>query len=278
MTDNDTLRKGERTRLQLKSTALRLFAQRGLENVSIRDIQTAAGQKNNGSISYYFSSRDALIREIVADIARMLDEDNNRRLDALEARGGPTDIRQVAEILLPLIGRPGRGASEDDLYRLRFFTSVLITRRELLYEATAGADRATRRCFAHIRRLAPEMPAEILRQRLHLMLLYALSAGASMEAASGSDRNWRSLWGMSSAEANLADTMAGMITAPVSPEALAGVGRPRERIQPLPQPRRAGPRPEAPDGDPGAAGAGPPADEDRLQDGGAKAGRRGQAG
>lgn len=226
MTETAELRKGERTRLALKKAALRLFAQRGLEEVSIRDIQAAAGQKNNGSISYYFSSRDALIREIVADIAAVLDEDNNRRLDALEARGGPTDIRQVAEILLPVIHRPGMDLRETQ-YQLQFFTSVLITRRDLMFEATAGADRATRRCFAHIRRLAPEMPPEILRQRLQLMLLYALTAGASMEAGKTDDRNWRNLWDQCSAEPNLADTMAGMIMAPVSAETLAGVGRRR---------------------------------------------------
>lgn len=226
MTETAELRKGERTRLALKKAALRLFAQRGLEEVSIRDIQAAAGQKNNGSISYYFSSRDALIREIVADIAAVLDEDNNHRLDALEARGGPHDIRQVAEILLPVVQRPGIDKREAQ-YQLQFFTSVLITRRDLMFEATAGADRATRRCFAHIRRLAPTMPPEILRQRLQLMLLYALTAGASMEAGKTDDRNWHTLWDQRSAEPNLADTMAGMIMAPVSAETLAGVGKRR---------------------------------------------------
>ena len=225
VSDPNELRKGERTRLRLKKTALRLFVQRGLENVSIRDIQAAAGQKNNGSISYYFSSRDALIRELVADTARIMDEDNNRRLDALEARGGPVSIRQVAEIMLPVTHRPESPDSDEDVYRLRFFISVLITRRELLFEATAGADRATRRCFAHIRRLAPDMPPEILRQRLQLMLLYALSAGASMEAGTPDNRNWKSLWGLASAEPNLADTMTGIIIAPVSAEALAAVGQ-----------------------------------------------------
>lgn len=218
----EELRKGERTRLQLKKAALRLFVQKGIQNVSIRDIQTAAGQRNNGSITYYFASRDALIREIVADIARLLDEDNNRRLDALEARGGPQDIRQVAGILLPDTDRSGPG-SRDFHYQLQFFTAVLTTRRELLFEATRGADRATRRCFAHIRRLAPEMPAEILRQRLHLMLLYALTAAASMQAGAGRDRNWHGLRDRASALPNLADTMSGMITAPVSAQTLAAL-------------------------------------------------------
>ncbi|GAA6150299.1 TetR/AcrR family transcriptional regulator [Pseudooceanicola nitratireducens] len=226
-TEKDKLRKGERTRLRLKKTALRLFAQRGIENVSIRDIQAAAGQKNNGSITYYFSSRDALIREIVADVAAILDEDNNRRLDALEARGGPTSVREVAEILLPVVDR-GPDGDKDDLYQLQFFTSVLITRRDLLFEATADADRATRRCFRHIVRLAPDMPKEIINQRLQMMLLFALSAGASMESGQEGHRNWSSLWGQASAEHNLADIMAGMIIAPVSDKTLAAVGQKKE--------------------------------------------------
>ena len=222
--EREKLRKGERTRLRLKKTALKLFAQRGIENVSIRDIQAAAGQKNNGSITYYFSSRDALIREIVSDVAKILDDDNNRRLDALEARGGPTSVREVAEILLPVVER---GPEEVEVWenQLQFFTSVLITRRDLLFEATVDADRATRRCFKHIVRLAPDMPREIINQRLQLMLLFALSAGASMESGNEGHRNWSSLWGQSSAEHNLADIMAGMIMAPVSQKTLSRVGQ-----------------------------------------------------
>lgn len=225
-TRKEKLRKGERTRLRLKKTALKLFAQRGIENVSIRDIQAAAGQKNNGSITYYFSSRDALIREIVADVAKILDEDNNRRLDALESRGGPTSVREVAEILLPIVERD---PEEDEVwdYQLQFFTSVLISRRDLLFEATVDADRATRRCFKHIARLAPDMPREIINQRLQMMLLFALSAGASMETGKEGHRNWSSLWGQASAEHNLADIMAGMIIAPVSDKTLEAVGQPK---------------------------------------------------
>ena len=228
--DRDTLRKGERTRLRLKKNALKLFAQRGIENVSIRDIQAAAGQKNNGSITYYFSSRDALIREILADVAAILDADNNRRLDALEARGGPTSVREVAEILLPIIDR---GPDEGEFWhnQLQFFTSVLITRRDLLFEATAGADRATRRCFRHIVRLSPEIPREIINQRLQLMLLFALTVGASMESGKDGHRNWTTLWSQASAEHNLADIMAGMITAPVSDKTREQIGQKKSAAQ-----------------------------------------------
>ena len=218
MNEEKQLRKGERTRRTLKSVALKLFAERGVENVSIRDIQVAAGQKNNGSITYYFASRDALIRELVSDVGKVLDKGNNDRLDALEAKGGPRKVREVMEILLPSLPVPQEPSEKR--YMLRFFSSVMISRRELLFEATAGQDRGTRRCFAHIRRLAPAMPAEILQQRLMLVLLYGLSAGASMEAALEDQDVWKNLWGQASAKSNLSDTMAGIILAPVSEETL----------------------------------------------------------
>ncbi|WP_176441001.1 TetR/AcrR family transcriptional regulator [Oceanicola sp. 22II-s10i] len=224
----EKLGKGERTRRTLKSVALRLFAERGLDNVSVRDIQLAAGQKNNGSISYYFASRDALIRELVSDVGKALDAANNDRLDRLEAAGGPRAVRDITDILLPALPPPDEGRDREQTFMLRFFAAVTITRRDLLFEATDGQDRGTRRCFAWLRKLAPEMPPEILQQRLMLMLLYSISAGASMEAAAEAPEVWQNLWGQRSARSNLADTMAGMLLAPVSDETRALAAGPKD--------------------------------------------------
>ncbi|PLS21225.1 TetR/AcrR family transcriptional regulator [Neptunicoccus cionae] len=218
MDENGNLRKGERTRNRLKEAALKLFAENGLENVSIRDIQLAAGQKKNGSITYHFSSRDALIRELVQDVGKILDAGNNQRLDALEANGGPRSVRDVTEIMIPSLPDSSDMSSKQQTYGLRFFTSVMLSRRDLLFEATAGQDRGTRRCFEAIRSLAPDMPPEILRQRMMLTLMFGLSAGASMEAAAKDQDVWKHLWGQASARSNLADTMAGIILAPISDE------------------------------------------------------------
>lgn len=225
--NDEKLRKGERTRRTLKKAALQLFAERGLNNVSIRDIQVAAGQKNNGSITYYFASRDALIRELVTDVGKVLDAANNERLDALEAAGGPKTLREVTDLLLPSFPLPDTAEDETADYSMRFFSTVLISHRDLLFEATAGQDRATRRIYAHIRRLAPQMPAELLQQRLMLVLLYSLSAGASMEAAQADHQAWKHLWGNRSARSNLIDTMTAIITGPVSEETMGLVDMPK---------------------------------------------------
>ena len=221
MDENGNLRKGERTRNRLKEAALKLFAENGLENVSIRDIQLAAGQKKNGSITYHFSSRDALIRELVQDVGKILDDGNNQRLDALEASGGPRSVRDVTEIMFPSLPDNCNLSPKQQTYGLRFFTSVMLSRRDLLFEATAGQNRGTRRCFDAIRKLAPDTPPDILRQRMMLTLMFGLSAGASMEAAAKDQAVWKHLWGQASARSNLADTMAGIILAPISEETRA---------------------------------------------------------
>ena len=57
---------GESTRVMLMEVAERLFAARGIEAVSLREIQQAAGQSNTSVIRYHFGSREGLIRALIA--------------------------------------------------------------------------------------------------------------------------------------------------------------------------------------------------------------------
>ena len=45
-------------------TAERLFAQRGCEGVSLREIAQAAGSRNNNAVQYHFGSREGLMAAI----------------------------------------------------------------------------------------------------------------------------------------------------------------------------------------------------------------------
>jgi AcrR family transcriptional regulator len=53
--------RSELTRVRLIETAEELFAERGLEGVSLRDVCAAAGQRNHSAAQYHFGSRAALI-------------------------------------------------------------------------------------------------------------------------------------------------------------------------------------------------------------------------
>ena len=129
--------RGEATRRRIKLAARKLFAIRGLD-VPIRDIVKTAKQKNSGSISYYFHSKDNLIKELIFDTANLLDEEHNRRLDEAESAGGPSCIRDVVDILIhsPTIDSPGK--VKDD-YGLRFLNMAMINHRDLVFEALPRA-------------------------------------------------------------------------------------------------------------------------------------------
>ena len=66
---------------QIKLAARRLFAERGVDGVSTREIVKAAGQKNQGSLNYYFGTKEELVRELVVDGAKLIDEFSRGRLD-----------------------------------------------------------------------------------------------------------------------------------------------------------------------------------------------------
>ena len=70
--------------------AERLFAERGLADVSSRQIAEAAGQGNVTAVSYHFGDRTGLVRAIMARHGEQADVFRRRHLDAVS---GSTDIR-----------------------------------------------------------------------------------------------------------------------------------------------------------------------------------------
>src|SRR5262245_9296451 len=107
----------------IKAVAQRLFADQGVDGVTVRDIAAAAGQKNHGAVGYYFGSKDALVRELVIDGAREIDDRRNHMLDVMEARGGPISIREVVDALItPALF--GNGAPEKADCYIRFITML----------------------------------------------------------------------------------------------------------------------------------------------------------
>ena len=48
----------------LIETAERLFAEKGIDNVSLREINRAAGQKNVAALHYHFGTRESLLEAL----------------------------------------------------------------------------------------------------------------------------------------------------------------------------------------------------------------------
>jgi len=101
------------TRKRVLDTAERLFGERGVAAVSLRDINRAAGI-SQGVLHYHFGGRDALVEAILERSLPAINDERRRMYEALVAAGRPPQARDVIEILcLPLarmaLGRQAAG-------------------------------------------------------------------------------------------------------------------------------------------------------------------------
>jgi AcrR family transcriptional regulator len=85
-TDHDT-----ETRARVLKAAARLFAERGFNHVSIRDICREAGS-NVASVNYHFGDKMGLYRELIGVVA---DEMNDGKIGAFEAGAGQQPEEQL---------------------------------------------------------------------------------------------------------------------------------------------------------------------------------------
>lgn len=168
--------KGDATRGELKRAARRLFAERGIAAVGMRDILDAAGQRNAAAVHYYFGGKDELLRELVVDGARGIEARRAAMLVTAEAAGVTLDS-VVRATFLPSVDPPG-DLGEGETY-LRFIGHLQAERRALFEEAAGSISPTYARCFDHIRRLLAPRPLAVINQRL---LFAGLSVQAILEA------------------------------------------------------------------------------------------------
>jgi TetR/AcrR family transcriptional regulator len=84
-------RRASDTRDRIVAAALEAFAERGFDGARTRDIAARAGV-NQGLITYYFSSKDALWKAAADRIFALLGQEFGRRLEALR------DVEPVARL------------------------------------------------------------------------------------------------------------------------------------------------------------------------------------
>src|ERR1700691_4313824 len=99
----------------LIDAAARLFAERGVDNVSIADIVRSADQRNSSAVPYHFGSRDDIL---LAVMTRHVDELAERRrvlLKEAEARP-PRDVRTAAEAIVRPVTEFAQGGWRQRAY------------------------------------------------------------------------------------------------------------------------------------------------------------------
>lgn len=203
----------------IKLAARRLFAERGVDGVTTREIIKAAGQKNQGSLNYYFGTKEELVREIVVDGAKLIDERRHAALDALDAKDRTKTVEDITDILIFPAVRISRGGKyQEDSYS-RFVTLLGHSHPDLFVDALANRwNSGYQRCLAELRKILPNIPPMVLNQRFTFVGAYLGSVLSARERVLTDLTRPTKLWASEGTLRHFSQTMAAILTAPYLPD------------------------------------------------------------
>ncbi|MEU1981218.1 helix-turn-helix domain-containing protein [Nocardia sp. NPDC019395] len=200
---------GEGTRILLIETAERLFARRGYEAVALSEIRSAAGQHNASVISYYFGSKENLLRAVFDHRLPTISTDRTDLVDRLTASGRTLTIREVLWVLVqPLANTLHEGNHYVGLLD-RLLESDILDRAfsSADPEMTAGGMAVDSALYAAL----SELPETVRRQRIRMVYESVLRTLARY-GRTGAAPDQATL-------ATLIDAWDGLLRAPLSAEA-----------------------------------------------------------
>ena len=205
------------TKSQIKEAAQLLFARYGVDAVTVQQIVSAAGQRNNAALHYHFGSKDELVRQLVVDGAAVLDSRRQAMLKTIHDRGGPSSIREILLVLVTPVIELGEAERWRGYIR---FTSNLqsshpdIMRSALNHRWNAGYIK----CFDHFKKMLSGSAA-LVEQRLSIFAIYANAILSAREAALEKGRSKRSrLWDQAFTIENILDTLEAALVCEPSDE------------------------------------------------------------
>lgn len=88
------------SKIQLILAGERLFAERGVEGASLREIAVAAGHGNNNAVRYHFGSKQGLVQAIFRHRVVQMEPVRAKLLARLKAANFVTDTRAIFEVVV----------------------------------------------------------------------------------------------------------------------------------------------------------------------------------
>ena len=165
------------TRAALVDAAERLFAERGIAGVSLREIGVAAGQRKSNAAQYHFGDRDGLVRAILLARSAGVNERRRAVLSSTGEEGGGL-ARALVEPLAADLDAGG--------HYLRFLFQLLVVSEgrlpfapDLDAETTASFREVVRR----LRGALPDLDETTVRTRVELAIDFVVMALADRAAA-----------------------------------------------------------------------------------------------
>lgn len=167
----------EATRNKIMQAAERLFADRGIDGVALREIAAAAGQGNNTAVQYHFGTKERLVYEIFDWRSNLFEAQRSTMLETARAAGQLGNAKVLLQIMcLPHLSI----ADENGAHPYSAFLAQYLTRARASGIAHPYDDpEVPVPALRQVRRLIVErmsyVPADVLRLRVGLCKLMFLN-------------------------------------------------------------------------------------------------------
>ena len=180
------------TRDRLLDEAERLFGERGIAEVSLREI-TSAADANIASVNYHFGSKDGLVRELFARRMGPLNDERLRSLDEVQAAAGnsPPSLDAILRAFAGPTLRTARRYPDFMMLAARYHLETRAHCTEILHSP------GFHDLIGRIRELLilnfPDAPESALWLAMHFfvgMMLHTWTGAGAMEELSGGIARW----------------------------------------------------------------------------------------
>jgi TetR/AcrR family transcriptional regulator, regulator of cefoperazone and chloramphenicol sensitivity len=202
-------RDGTATRARIQREAERLFARRGLYQVTVREITEAAGQRNVSALNYHFGSREGLVDAILVDHGDPIDVIRGELLAAVGRDARSRDL--VAALVVPYAANL---TTPDGRDYLRIVAQLSGTFSRWRAGTNSGTGPFLLEILGILEERPPDLPPEVRRERVVELIMLMTIAMAERARAIESRRTPE--LDETTFVANLTDVLVGILDAPLT--------------------------------------------------------------
>ncbi|WP_051786063.1 TetR/AcrR family transcriptional regulator [Endozoicomonas numazuensis] len=156
------------TKARIIAIAEKLFATKGVENVTLTEINHKAGQKNRSALQYHFGGKKELIEAIIHKHLFCIDEDRNKMLDEFEKQRSVSGKDIARAIVIPLANRL---SAKGGLSYIRITAQLFGDRKfPYLHQDDIANHFSSERLWKFMRKAGLELPEPLLFTRTVVIL------------------------------------------------------------------------------------------------------------
>lgn len=199
----------------LLDAAALLMDERGVDNVTVQDINQASGHKNRSAVQYHFGTRDAVIQAVMARSMEPIDAERNLLLDHLESTGTRLTPRGALEVVVSPLARQLRTPEGRRYLRLG---AQLINHPRFVRDAGDAimVNTSISRCARYILPVLAHLPATVAYERTSQVTGFVVRALGDQCRLMDSERPSRAVLSIENFSANLVDIILAILQAPSS--------------------------------------------------------------